>query len=100
MQKGKVLGKFETLRQLGRMIAERRHEKGLSQEALAEAGNFDRTYMSLLERGRRNPTFTNLCRLAAALQLSLPDLARRFDECDARNSAISSKRTHKKEGKI
>jgi len=30
-------------------------EKNISQEALAEIADFDRTYISLLERGARNP---------------------------------------------
>lgn len=52
---------------LGQVIRERRKGKALSQEALAEIADFDRTYISLLERGERNPSFTNLCRIAAAL---------------------------------
>jgi ribosome-binding protein aMBF1 (putative translation factor) len=52
---------------LGHAIRERRLAKKLSQEALAEEADFDRTYISLLERGERNPSFTNLCRIAKAL---------------------------------
>jgi transcriptional regulator with XRE-family HTH domain len=52
---------------LGAAIRERRQAKNLSQEALAEIADFDRTYVSLLERGERNPSFTNLCRIASAL---------------------------------
>ena len=52
---------------LGLAIRERRQAKKLSQEALAEIADFDRTYISLLERGERNPSFINLCRVAAAL---------------------------------
>jgi transcriptional regulator with XRE-family HTH domain len=53
--------------ELGKAIKERRQAKNLSQEALAEIADFDRTYISLLERGERNPSFTNLCRVAASL---------------------------------
>lgn len=52
---------------LGAAIRDRRQSLNLSQEALAEAADFDRTYISLLERGRRNPSLSNLCRLAVAL---------------------------------
>jgi transcriptional regulator with XRE-family HTH domain len=52
---------------LGSAIRDRRQNLNLSQEGLAEAADFDRTYISLLERGQRNPSFSNLCRLAAAL---------------------------------
>ena len=52
---------------LGQAIRDRRLAMKLSQEGLAEAADFDRTYVSLLERGGRNPSFTNLCRIAEAL---------------------------------
>jgi ribosome-binding protein aMBF1 (putative translation factor) len=59
---------------LGEAIRERRQGKNLSQEALAEIADFDRTYISLLERGERNPSFTNLCRVAAALGVTPSEL--------------------------
>ena len=59
---------------LGVAIKERRQAKNLSQEALADIGDFDRTYISLLERGERNPSFTNLCRVAAALDTTPSEL--------------------------
>jgi transcriptional regulator with XRE-family HTH domain len=59
---------------LGEAIRERRLRKNISQEALAEIADFDRTYISLLERGARNPSFTNLCRVAAALNVTPSEL--------------------------
>jgi transcriptional regulator with XRE-family HTH domain len=59
---------------LGQSIRERRQAKKISQEALAEIADFDRTYISLLERGERNPSFTNLCRVAAALGVTPSEL--------------------------
>lgn len=59
---------------LGKAIRKRRQAKNLSQEALAEIADFDRTYISLLERGERNPSFTNLCRIAAALDTTPSEL--------------------------
>jgi transcriptional regulator with XRE-family HTH domain len=41
----------------------------LSQEELAELGELDRTYPSLLERGLRTPTLTVLIELARALRM-------------------------------
>jgi transcriptional regulator with XRE-family HTH domain len=46
----------------------------LSQESLAERCGFDRTYISMLERGCRNPAFLNLSKLADGLDLSLSTL--------------------------
>ncbi len=40
---------------------------GLSQEALAEKADIDRTYVSGVERGVRNPTVTVVARFASAL---------------------------------
>ena len=59
---------------LGTAIRGRRQAKNLSQESLAEIADFDRTYISLLERGQRNPSFTNLCRVATALGVTPSEL--------------------------
>lgn len=60
-------------------VRERRHELGLSQERLAELAGLDRTYVSSLERGRRNPTLKTAARLAGALNLPLAELLRDSD---------------------
>ncbi len=49
------------------MLRDLRHARGLSQERLADLGNFDRTYPSLLERGLRTPTLTVVFKLADVL---------------------------------
>ena len=46
----------------------------MSQEKLAEKCNFDRTYISLLERSQRNLSFSNLKKLCDGLEISLSDL--------------------------
>lgn len=50
-----------------RNLRQIRHEKGLSQEALADAADIDRTYVSALERGVYSPSITIVDKLAAAL---------------------------------
>lgn len=40
---------------------------GISQEALADAAGIDRSHMSRIERGKRNVSFLNVCRIADAL---------------------------------
>ena len=62
------------LSKLGRRIREVRLQNGYSQECLAERCGFDRTYISLVERGHRNPSFINLVRLAEGLGISVSDL--------------------------
>ena len=64
----------EVLKKLGDTVKGLRNELGLSQEALAERCDFDRTYISLIERGQRNPSLTNLIRLAEGLKVSTSDL--------------------------
>ena len=51
-----------------------RLQRGYSQEKLAEKCGFDRTYISLIERGLRNPSFTNLLKLAEGLGSSVSEL--------------------------
>lgn len=49
-------------------LRQARREQGLSQEDLASAAGIDRTYVSGIERGVRNPTITVLARFADALK--------------------------------
>jgi transcriptional regulator with XRE-family HTH domain len=59
--------------------AARRHREW-SQERLSEEAGLDRTYVSSLESGRRNPTLTTQARLAAALDTPLHELIRLAEE--------------------
>ena len=59
---------------LGGAIRQARLHLGLSQEKLAARCGFDRTYISMLERGKRNPSLLNLERLAKGLESSVPEL--------------------------
>jgi transcriptional regulator with XRE-family HTH domain len=56
-----------------------RKEAGLSQERLAHLSDLDRTYVSGIERGERNPSLTNLLKLADALHVPLSEIARRAE---------------------
>lgn len=56
-------------RAIGEAIREIRIKREMSQEELAFESGFDRTYISLLERGIRNPTVRSLVKLANALNV-------------------------------
>lgn len=62
------------LEKLANKIKIRRKELTLSQEKLAEKCNFDRTYISLLERAKRNPSLLNLKKLSNGLDIELSKL--------------------------
>lgn len=53
----------------GERLRELRQERGLSQEGFAHHVGLDRTYVSGLERGRRNPTLDVIVKLAEALEV-------------------------------
>ena len=52
----------------GKRLREVRLSKEISQENLALEAGFDRTYLSLLERGKRNPSLVAICRIAQILE--------------------------------
>lgn len=52
---------------IGRVIRKYREDSGLSQEALAETSGLHRTYISLVERGKRNISVDALSQIAEAL---------------------------------
>jgi transcriptional regulator with XRE-family HTH domain len=58
----------------GRALSSARTRLPLSQDALAEASNMDRTAISLLERGLRTPSLETVFALAPALNLSPAEL--------------------------
>jgi transcriptional regulator with XRE-family HTH domain len=63
----------------GLALRELRSQRGLSQERLAQLAQLDRTYVSGIERGERNPSLTNLLKLSGALGVNLSELARRAE---------------------
>jgi transcriptional regulator with XRE-family HTH domain len=52
----------------GKVLRVVRKEAGLTQEQLGHAAEIDRTFVSLIERGERQPTVRVLFKLATALR--------------------------------
>jgi transcriptional regulator with XRE-family HTH domain len=65
---------------LGRAIRELRTERGLSQEELGLRAEIHPTWVSHLESGRNNPAWGSVRRIAAALDVTLSDLAALAEE--------------------
>lgn len=63
----------------GRVVAKARIKQGLSQERVAELAGLDRTFISLIERGRRRATLETAVAIAQALGVSLSALLRRTE---------------------
>lgn len=66
--------KNSELEKLGEKLRSLRVLKALSQERFAELTNLDRTYISGLERGKRNPSYLILKRLCKILEINPNEL--------------------------
>jgi transcriptional regulator with XRE-family HTH domain len=61
---------------LGKAIRQLREERGMTQEALAQEAGVTVGHMSMIERGRSNPTWATAKAVAAALEASIVELAK------------------------
>ncbi len=68
------------LRAFGQAVRERRLQLGVSQEKLGFLSGLDRTYVSALERGVRNPTVLVLWKVAKGLEATLGEILGRAEE--------------------
>jgi transcriptional regulator with XRE-family HTH domain len=59
---------------VGTNVSRIRHERGLTQEALAVLSGLSQQYLSGLESGKRNPTIVTLYEVACALGVSPVEL--------------------------
>lgn len=71
---------------LGRAVEELRREAGLTQEELADRINSDFPSVGNIERGRANPTFSSLLRVARGFEIDLSELVERFERNRRSNS--------------
>ena len=63
-----------SLKRLGEAVRAARKGRSLSQEALADAADIDRSHMGKIERGERNVSLLNIARIAKALGCTPSDL--------------------------
>jgi transcriptional regulator with XRE-family HTH domain len=63
----------------GVLLRELRVKKGFTQEGLATDCNLDRTYISMLERGLRQPTLATLFKIAEALSVSPSSMVKELE---------------------
>jgi len=67
-------------RRFGQVVREKRLERGLTQEKLAELAELDRTFISLIERGHRRLTLESAHQIARALRVSVGVLVSRAEK--------------------
>ena len=68
------MARTSAAQKLGKKIRTLRLEMLLSQEKLGEITGLDRTYISGIERGVRNPSLKNIEKLAKALDVKVSEL--------------------------
>jgi transcriptional regulator with XRE-family HTH domain len=68
------MARTSSTQKLGNKVRELRIERGYSQEKLGEITGLDRTYISGVERGVRNPSLRSIERLAKALKVKISEL--------------------------
>ncbi len=64
----------DVLQLFGLRVKQLRLAKGISQEELGALSNLDRTYISGIERGKRNVSLRNILQIANALKVSVSEL--------------------------
>lgn len=67
------------LKALAKAVRLLREKAGISQEELADRAEIDRTYISGIERGVRNPSLIVLCKVADGLGMTFGMLAKNIE---------------------
>ena len=65
---------IQLLNNLAKKIKFRRMELNLTQETLAYKCGLDRTYISLVERSKRNPSYLTLFNISEGLNIDIKNL--------------------------
>lgn len=73
MKKQNITSRDKFLKEIGLKISARRNLLGISQEDLAFKADLDRTYISGIERGKRNISVYTLKKIIESLDLKMKD---------------------------
>lgn len=90
-----IPGRFDIAKIFGEVLQQLRRKRGLSQEEFGFECDLHRTYISLLERGKRIPSLTTIIQLARVLNVPPSEIVRlvelriqwKDEEVSARNTA-------------
>jgi transcriptional regulator with XRE-family HTH domain len=64
----------------GKLIQQERKAKKISQEKLAKITGLDRTFISLIENGKRSPTLSTILKITSALEIAPSELFSKFEK--------------------
>jgi len=84
-QRDAIVAQEAIVKRFGQAIRRRRVAAGLSQESLAHSAKVHPTYISLLERGLRDPKLTSMRKIAVALKTSVAVLSAEAESSRSRS---------------
>ena len=70
------MGTSETIKKFGLSLKNIRFEKKMSQGDICRALGVDRSYISALENGKRNPTLLTIEKIARVLKVTVGELTK------------------------
>lgn len=76
----------------GNVLKQIRNEKGISQEELGFESGYHRTYISMLERGKKSPSLKTIFQLAKALNVNPSAIIEKLQALDNSSSGKESQR--------
>ena len=66
----------------GKILQDERKAKKISQEKLAALTGLDRTAISLIENGKRSPTFSTILKICSALEVDPSEIFSIYEKKD------------------
>jgi len=66
----------------GKILQEKRKAKNISQEKLAKITGLDRTFISLVETGKRSPSFSTILKICSGLEIDPSELFSIYEKND------------------